>query len=314
MTLLPTSNHFHLHELADGVYAAIHASGGWAQSNAGIIDLGDRTLIYDTFISPLASRDLLEAAQALTGRPAGLVINSHYHNDHTWGNLAVPAGTDILSTQKTRDIIAKRETGLGPEYPAYISKSLGETQVLLERATTAIEKFHAEYFILYYQVILDTLPRLPSRVPNVVFQDSMEFVGSSRRASLIERSGHTGSDLVLHLPDDHIAFLSDLLFVQAHTYLEDGDVEELLQTETFIQELGAEALVPGHGPLGNNADVDAMTGYIHDMQAMVMQAIRDGVSREDLIRQPMPEKYLAWLFPTFYAENVQYLYQLYSKK
>jgi len=63
MTQLPTSQHFNLHELGEGIYAAIHAPGGWAQSNAGIIDLGDRTLIYDTFISPLASRDLLAAAR-----------------------------------------------------------------------------------------------------------------------------------------------------------------------------------------------------------------------------------------------------------
>jgi len=70
MVKLPVSPHFSLHELSEGVYAALHAPGGWAQSNAGIVDLGDRTLVYDAFLSPLATRDLLAAAQALTGRPA----------------------------------------------------------------------------------------------------------------------------------------------------------------------------------------------------------------------------------------------------
>lgn len=70
MVKLPVSPHFSLVELNEGVYAALHAPGGWAQSNAGIVDLGDRTLVYDAFLSPLATRDLLAAAQALTGRPA----------------------------------------------------------------------------------------------------------------------------------------------------------------------------------------------------------------------------------------------------
>jgi cyclase len=314
MTRLPTSPHFNLHELAEGVYAAIHATGGWAQSNAGIIDLGDRTLIYDTFISPLASRDLLAAAQTLTGRPTHLVINSHYHNDHTWGNLAVPLDTDILSTKETRDIISKRETKLDPSYHPYVLQELERTQSRLEHATDERERAHARYFIVYYQAILNTISLLPSRVPNLVFRDEMNFIGSKRTARLIERSGHTASDLILYLPEERVAFLSDLLFVGAHTYLEDGDPQELLRTMAFIKELGAEVLVGGHGPVGNNADVDAMVAYIHDMQAMVLQAIRAGVSREDVVREPLPEKYMAWLFPTFYAENVQYLYKLYSKE
>ncbi len=52
-----TSRHFNLEQLADGVYAAIHAEEGWAICNAGIIDLGDRTLVFDSFMSPQAAID-----------------------------------------------------------------------------------------------------------------------------------------------------------------------------------------------------------------------------------------------------------------
>jgi cyclase len=312
MTLLPTSQHFNLHGLGEGIYAAIHAPGGWAQSNAGIIDLGDRTLIYDTFIHPNATRDLLAAAQTLTGRPAGLVINSHYHNDHTWGNLAVPAELDILSTGKTRDIISKREAGLDPTYPPTILKELEKTQALLEQTSDARERTRARYFIIYYQSILDTLSLLPARVPNVTFQNCMEFIGSKRRARLIERSGHTASDLILYLPEERVAFLSDLLFVQAHTYLEDGDPGELLQTMDFVKELGVDRLVGGHGPVGSLADMDAMTEYIREMQALVKQAVQSVVSREEIATWPVPEKYLDWLFSNFYQENVIFLHKSYS--
>ena len=67
-TELSTSRHFRLEQLADGVYAAIHSEGGEAIGNAGIVDLGDRTLVYDTFFTPQAAADLRFAAE--TGIPS----------------------------------------------------------------------------------------------------------------------------------------------------------------------------------------------------------------------------------------------------
>lgn len=99
------SKHFRLQQLAAGVYAAIHIDGGAAIGNAGIVDLGDRTLIFDTFFTPQAGDDLRSAAEALTGRPIDAVINSHYHNDHIWGNQAFSSDTDIISTVETHRLI-----------------------------------------------------------------------------------------------------------------------------------------------------------------------------------------------------------------
>jgi glyoxylase-like metal-dependent hydrolase (beta-lactamase superfamily II) len=312
MAQLPTSRHFTLHELCEGIYAAIHAPGGWAQSNAGIIDLGDRTLVFDAFLSPLAMQDLLAAAQTLTGRPAHVVMNSHFHNDHIWGNQAVPLDTDIISTVKTRELIAARGTKEDQYNREHAVQRLNETHTRLERASGEREKAHAQYFVVYYEAIIDTLPMLPARVPNIVIQDRLEFTGSKRRARFIARGGHTDSDAILHLPDNHMLFLGDLLFVHAHPYLADGHPDELCQTAAHIKELRADVMVPGHGLLGRGEDVDAMLEYINEMQELVQQAIQDGVSREDIAQRPIPAKYLTWIFPNFYEENVQFLYQLYS--
>jgi cyclase len=78
----PTSEHFDLKPLADGIYAAIAIEGSAARSNAGIIDLGEQTLIFDTFDSVRAAEDLRAAAEHLTGREATCVIISHAHADH----------------------------------------------------------------------------------------------------------------------------------------------------------------------------------------------------------------------------------------
>ena len=46
------SVHFTIQKCADGVYAVIAKNGQHAYSNAGIVDLGDATLVFDTFMSP----------------------------------------------------------------------------------------------------------------------------------------------------------------------------------------------------------------------------------------------------------------------
>ncbi len=61
--------------------------------------------MYDTFTSPQAAEDLRQAAEQLFSRPARIVINSHYHNDHIWGNQAFGQDVDIISTAKTRQLI-----------------------------------------------------------------------------------------------------------------------------------------------------------------------------------------------------------------
>ena len=84
--IVPTSDHFALEEIAEGVYAAVGISGSASHSNAGIVDLGDRTLVFDTFVTPRAAEDLRVAAEHLTGRAVTCVINSHSHADHCCGN------------------------------------------------------------------------------------------------------------------------------------------------------------------------------------------------------------------------------------
>ena len=135
---------------------------------------------------------------------------------------------------------------------------------------------------------------------------------AKRRARFIARGGHTASDAILHLPDDHVLFLGDLLFIHAHPYFGDGQPEELRQTAAHVKELRADVLVPGHGPLGRVDDLDAMLEYLDEMHEWVGKAIRDGSSQEEIAKRPIPAKYLTWLFPNFYEENIQFLYQLCS--
>ena len=78
-----TARNFSIQKLSDGVWAVIHNDkGGHAICNAGIVDLGDKTLVFDAFINPGAALELKQAAEKLTHHKVAYVVNSHYHDDH----------------------------------------------------------------------------------------------------------------------------------------------------------------------------------------------------------------------------------------
>ena len=309
-----TSAHFELHELADGVFAAIHREGGAAQSNAGIIDLGDQILVFDTFIAPAAAADLREAIEALLSRPVSGLINSHYHNDHIWGNQAFPSDVPIISTIKTRELI----TTLGADehrwFAAHSQERLDALISQLDQEKDEAGRRLTSYSITYYRTILEALPELQIRLPNVTFVDQMNFHGSRRVSHLIcYGGGHTPSDSILYLPEERIIFMGDLLFTGTHIYLPDGDPDEIRRTLSRIMQLPAETIVPGHGRLGNAGDVKKMIRYIDRLETLVEEGMRKGMTGDDLARLPMPDEYRDWIFPAFFPSNLRFIYELRSK-
>ena len=87
------SENFTVQQLAPGVWAAIHNDQyGKAICNAGIVDLGDKTLVFDPFMTPQAAKELRLLAEELTNRPVTMVVNSHYHNDHIRGWISDSEG------------------------------------------------------------------------------------------------------------------------------------------------------------------------------------------------------------------------------
>src|SRR5882724_3560786 len=169
----PVSKHFNLKQLAPGIWAAIQNDNyGHAICNAGIVDLGDKTVVFDPFMTPEAARDLKETAEYLTGRKVTLVIDSHYHNDHIRGNQVFVPGANIISTEWTRNIMAASEKEEQEwEKKNAAGRALAEKEKLKKAADS--EKQDLIMWIGYYEGINKSLPELKITVPDIAFSDSL---------------------------------------------------------------------------------------------------------------------------------------------
>ena len=311
---LPDSKHFRIEQVADGVYAVIHIDGGAAIGNAGIIDLGDRTLIYDSLFTPQAAEDLRPVAEALFGRPVDLVVNSHWHNDHIWGNQVFSSETDIVSTHETRRlIIATRGHGAYDEFMANAEANLESTRAQFQATEDEGQRRQLAVWIDYHQAVVDAKPNLQIRPPNLTFTERMVFHGSDRSAELIDFvGGHTESDSVLFLPQEGIAFMSDLLFIGFQPYLGGGHPDRMLRILEAVSDLSPRLLVPGHGPVGTVDALKVMGEYVSTLDGLARDMVERGEPEAKIDEMAIPEPFEDWLFSAFFPVNMHFLYQLRS--
>jgi cyclase len=96
---------------------------------------------------------------------------------------------------------------------------------------------------------------------------------------------HTSGDLVVHLPDQKIAFLGDLVFVGRDPLIhrhKDGTSLGLVQTLKKILALDADTFVTGHSAPLTKADIRGVLASIEEKQAKVKALIQQGRSLDEV--------------------------------
>lgn len=71
--------------------------------NVGVLKTKDGAVVVDSMTFPIQGERIRALAEELGGGPVHTVINTHYHRDHTHGNPAFGASSQIVATERTRE-------------------------------------------------------------------------------------------------------------------------------------------------------------------------------------------------------------------
>jgi cyclase len=314
--LLPSAKCYHYVGLAPGVYAALDllTDGGLGGCNAGIVDLGDRTLVFDSGVTPRAGRELYSAAKKLTGRTPYYLVVSHYHNDHVRGSQNFLGAVEV-GTTLTRELIATKGQAEFEWDRDNALSQLAEMRILAKSKDKSDREF-GSFMLPYWQGILASIPEIKLRLPDMTFDNGLTFQGSKRAAQLIAfENGHCESDCVMFLPQDGILFCGDLLFVGCHPFLGHGDPMKLSSILKRLAGMKARVFVPGHGPLGQKKHFDELQSYISTLSSQARRVIRKGGTEEEAVNQPVPDSFADWLFARFFYEsNMRCIFRYLTQK
>lgn len=286
---------FHIEELAEGVFAAIGRRGTTSHSNAGIIDLGDRSVVIDTFSAPTPARALAAACEERTGRRASLVVNTHGHGDHWGGNQAFPDAVIIASTpmrtHMPKMVAWARELQVDP---TPLHKEIAASQEILAHTSDPGERTRYEEVIAHYLAFLPELPTLEYRLPEVTFDASLTLHGSRRTLELHAIAAHTPSDVFAVLPEDGVVFCGDLGFFQTQPFIRDSNPQRWVAWLEEMEQTAHTTFVPGHGPVGTKKDLTSEREYLKALTAFVREIVAHGETVEKAMAGPLPALLARW--------------------
>jgi cyclase len=226
----------YLTELADGVHAFIQPDGGWCLNNAGFVTDGDATLLVDTAATERRAR-LLRERIARSGAPdPRLVVNTHHHGDHTYGNAVfAPEATIVGHAACRRELLA------------------------------AGHQLHA----MWPQVEYGDIHLTP---PSLTYTDELTLhVGATEVRLIHPGVAHTPGDTLVWLPRQRIVFTGDLVFHGGTPFVFMGSVAGSLRALEVLRSLDAVTVVPGHGPVTGPEVYDGIERYLRFVQEVARE-------------------------------------------
>lgn len=227
-----------LTRISDGVYAYTdiksQSPGNRFGANAGIVIGDDGLLVVDTLTTAKEAALFLSDIRKITDKPVRYVVNTHYHLDHAFGNCVfADTGAIVISHANCRSRIL--EIG---DQALESAKSFGLTDAELEGTRIV--------------------------VPAMAFEQMLELDLGHRVVRLLYsgHASHTAGSIFVWIPDQKVVFAGDTLFTDFHPYLAEGDLKGWSKTLDELLALGAEKIIPGHGPLSGSKEVQAMKAYL----------------------------------------------------
>ena len=117
-----------------------------------------------------------------------------------------------------------------------------------------------------------------ARLPNATFRDRMILhFGSKEIQILYFGPAHTKGDSILFVPQDRIAYLSEVFFSEEFPNMAGGYGVSWIRVLDAVKALGADIFVPGHGPIPE--DPKQTRAALDRLRQLLVDA-RDGIQAE----------------------------------
>jgi len=280
---------FKFTEVVDGIYCAQGTENLPVWCNATIIINESDVIIVDSHIIPAAATALLEELQEVTQKPVSYLINSHYHFDHVLGNQSYPDDVDIIGHEFTRDAIVSGASMSGRAYDLYIGGIPSQIKSLREQLETVSDpekRVELEGWLTYRENLLAGLRTLKPKAPNIVFRRKLTLYHGDREIRLLFFGrGHTGGDIVVHLPREGLLITGDLIY-ESLSYMGNAYFDEWVETLERLKSLEFDWIVPGHGaPFQDRNRIDYFQSYLRDFWERVQKLYKAGVSAAEATKR-----------------------------
>jgi len=243
-------------KIAGNVYM-LEGAGG----NIGVSVGDDGILIVDDQFAPLADK-IRAALKGLADKKLRFILNTHWHGDHTGGNIAFGPEAPIIAHDNVRKRLATEQKS---------------------------------------EVFKSTTPPSPKEaLPVITFNQSLSVHFNGEEIRVIHfPQGHTDGDSVIFFSTSNVVHLGDDFFAGRFPFV---DLESGGSVEGLIRNIGdiigkipeGAKLIPGHGPISTVDDLKSYHGMLTQTTEIVRQKIAAGKTLDQIKSEGLPAEWAPW--------------------
>ena len=236
-----------VHKLRGNV-SVLEGSGG----NIAVLTGQDGKLLVDAGITASKPR-IVEALDSLDAKPIERLINTHWHFDHCDGNEWVHAeGATILAHENTRKHLA-------------LGQRVADWSFNFPPAPAGA---------------------LPSEVINA---DKTLHHNGTTLSLRVHQNAHTDSDIAVYFTEADVLHTGDIWWNGIYPFIDystGGSIDGTIRAADANIAMTSDRtiIVPGHGPIGNRAQLVEFREMLVAIRANVAALKNKGLSLEDIIK------------------------------
>jgi cyclase len=233
-------------KLSDTTYV-MFGSGG----NLGVSAGEDAVFVIDDQFAPLTPK-ILAAIAKLSDKPVKFVLNTHWHSDHTGGNI-----------------------------------NMGKAGALIVAQDNVRKRMSTEGFIEFMGMKTNPEPKVA--LPVVTFSTDTTFylIGEEIYAFHVPRA-HTDGDVIVHFRKSNVIHMGDTFFNTLYPFIDTssgGTIDGMVAAVDRALAISNDStkFIPGHGPMGTRANLQAYRNMLATIAGRIKAQIKQGMKMEDAI-------------------------------
>jgi len=244
-------------KLADNI-TMLSGPGG----SVAVLNGPDGKFVVDTFVAPAWPR-LKEVLDSLGNAPVKYVIDTHWHFDHADNNAPLhAAGATVLAHENTKKRMSEPH----------------DLPVLYRGADGALVGLHFD-------------PSPAEALPQQTFATSYKLQANGETLALQHFApAHTDTDIYVHFQKANVIQMGDVFFNGMFPYIDPGTGGSITGNIAACDKIlslsgNYTKIVPGHGPLGNKADLTKFREMLVTASDRVQKLKSAGKSAQEAVAE-----------------------------
>ena len=239
------------HPVVGNIYM-LTGSGG----NIGVSVGDDGILIVDDQYAPLADK-IKSALRGLHAGPLKFVLNTHFHGDHVGGNPIFGLEATIIAHANVRKRVSTPQRRGVRTIPAMVEDGW----------------------------------------PVITFDEEVSVHFNGEEIKLVHiPEGHTDNDSFIHFTGSDVVHMGDTFFNGRFPFVDlgsGGTVAGLIRNIGHVLTvIGPETrVIPGHGALGDRADLEAYHGMLVATTETVRAMMTEGKTLDEIKAAGLPDQW-----------------------